>query len=107
LPAGFVNLALQNLLEAPTGDGAPFESFAERMIKEAGFVWPIENQDNAHEILRGLIEYVVIKPLVDYEILEIEYQPNKILGGEYLDLAKFRITPFGKGLLEAIKETLR
>jgi hypothetical protein len=77
------------------------------MIKEAGLVWPIQDQDYAHKILRHLIEDVVINPLVEYGILQGEYEPNKILGAELPDLTAFRVTNFGKGLLEAIKETLK
>lgn len=106
LPAGFTNLVYKHLLEIPTADAVLFEPFADRIIKEAGLVWPIQNQDNAQRILQGLIQYAVIKPLADYAILQIRYEPNKILGGDYLDPASFQITAFGKGLLEAIEETL-
>jgi len=106
LPAGFTKLVYKNLLEIPTTDGVLFETFADRIIKEAELVWPIQNRDSAHRILHGLIEYAVIKPLADYAILQIRYEPNKILGGDYLEPASFQITAFGKGLLEAIEETL-
>lgn len=51
-----------------------------------------------------MIESTVINPLADFGILEGEYEPNPILAGEYKNLTAFRITPFGKGLLEAMKE---
>jgi len=106
LPAGFPRLIHKHLLEIPTGAEVSFESFADRIITEAGLVWPIQDQDNARRILQGLVEYVVIKPLGDYGILQVEYEPNKILGGEFRTPASFRVTVFGKGLLEAITETL-
>jgi hypothetical protein len=66
-------------------------------------VWPIENQDNARRILLSVIERMVIEPLSDFEILKTEYGPHKTLGVEFQQLSTFQITPFGKGLLEAIQ----
>jgi hypothetical protein len=62
----------------------------------------VENQDIARSILRRIVERTVINPLVDFGILQTEYVPHKTLGAEIRELFTFRITPFGKGLLEAI-----
>jgi hypothetical protein len=107
MPPGFSRLALKHLLELPLGEPASFERFADRMIEESRMVWPIENQDSARRILRSIIERVVINPLVDFGILQTEYEPHKTLGAEFRELSTFRITPFGKGLLEAINGAIK
>jgi hypothetical protein len=107
MPPGFSRLALKQLLDLPLGEPASFERFADRMIEETRMVWPIENQDSARHILRSIIERTMIDPLVDFGILQIEYEPHKTLGAEFRELSTFRITPFGKGLLEAIHGAMK
>ena len=107
MPPGFSRLALKHLLELPLGEPASFERFADRMIEDSRMAWPIENQDNARRILRNIIERTVIHPLVNFGILQTEYDPHKTLGAEFRELSSFRITPFGKGLLEAIHEAMK
>lgn len=102
MPPGFSRLALKQLLELPSGESASFEQFAIRMIEDSRMVWPTQDQDNAHRILRSIIERTVINPLVDFGILQTKHEPHKTLGAEFRELSTFRITPFGKGLLEAI-----
>jgi len=67
----------------------------------------IENQDNARRILRSIIESTVINPLVDFRILQTDYEPHKTLGVEFRELSTFWITPFGNGLLEAINVAMK
>ena len=107
MPAGFSRLALKHLLDLPVGDVVSFELFADRIIENAGLVWPIQEQERARRILRGIIERIVINPLVDFGILQADYEPHKTLGVGFRELSTFRITPFGKGLLEAIMEGMR
>ena len=102
MPPGFSRLTLKHLLELPFGEPASFERFADRMIKDSRMVWPIQDQDNARRILRSIVECTVINPLVDFGILQAEYEPHKTLGADFPQLSSFQITPFGKGLLEAI-----
>ena len=49
----------------------------------------------------------MIDPLVDFGILQTEYEPHKTLGAEFRELSTFRITSFGKGLLEAIHGAMK
>jgi len=107
MPPGFSRLALKHLLELPLGEPASFERFADRMIEDSRMVWPIQDQDNARRILRSIIERTVINPLVDFGILQTEYEPHKILGAEFRELSTFQITPFGKGLLDAINGAMK
>lgn len=107
MPPGFSRLALKHLLELPSREPASFERFADRMIEDSRMVWAIQDQDSAQRILRSIIGRTVINPLVDFAILQTEYEPHKILGAEFRDLSIFQITPFGKGLLEAIHGAMR
>jgi hypothetical protein len=107
MPPGFSRLALKQLLDLTLGEPASFERFADRMIEDSRMVWPIQNQDNARRILRSIVERTVIDPLVDFGILKTEYEPHKTLGAEFRELSTFRITPFSKGLLEAINGAMK
>ena len=107
MPPEFSQLALKRLLELPSGETASFEQFADRMIEDSRMVWPTENQDNARRILHSIIERTVINPLVDFGILQTEYEPHKTLGADFPQLSTFQITPFGKGLLEAINGAMK
>lgn len=69
-------------------------------------VWPIQDQESVQRILRKFIERTVIEPLRDFGILQAEYEPHKILGAEFRVLSSFRVTSFGRGLLEAINEAI-
>jgi hypothetical protein len=103
IPAEFSLLSLKYLLDLPLEEWVSFEQFSDKMIEETRMVWSIENQDNARRILRYVIEQMVIDPLSDFGILQTEYGPHKTLGVEFQQLSTFRITPFGKGLLDAIQ----
>jgi hypothetical protein len=72
------------------------------LITKAGLVWPIQDQNNAWQILQGLIERVVIDPMIDFGVVQAEYGPHKILGERYRELTTFEINGFGKSLLESM-----
>ncbi len=107
MPSGFSRLALKHLLELPPGEPASYEQFADRLIEDSRMVWQTENQDNARRILRSIIERTVINPLADFGILKTEYETHKTLGAEFRELSTFQITPFGRGLLEAINDAMK
>ncbi len=107
MPAGFSRLALNHLLDLPVGDLLSFESFAARLIKDAGLVWSSQDQENSRRILCGIIEHTMINPQAEFGILQAEYGPHKTLGASFREFSTFRITPFGKGLLEAMDEAVR
>ncbi len=102
LPSGFKEVALAHLLELQTNKSVPFEPFANRLVKETGMIWPIADQERAKGILRSVISRLVILPLVGFGVLECEYGVKNIEGHEFSELATFRLTPVGKGLLEIL-----
>lgn len=107
MPPGFSRLVLKRLLELPLEEPVSFKRFADRLIEDSRMVWAIQDQESARHILRSIVERTVIKPLVDFGILQTEYQPHKTLGTDFPQLSTFQITPFGKGLLEAIHGATR
>jgi hypothetical protein len=107
MPPGFAGLALKHLLAMPSDEPVSFAPFADLMIKESGMVWAIQDQESARLILRSIIERTVIGPLTDFGIVQTGYEPHKTLGAGFRELSTFRITPFGRGLLEAIQSRLR
>jgi hypothetical protein len=44
--------------------------------------------------------------LADFGILQKEYVQHALLGEEFQQLSSFQVTPFGKGLLEAINAAM-
>jgi hypothetical protein len=107
MPAGFSRFILKHLLALPVGSGVSFEPFADRIIEDAGLIWPIQDQDSARQTLRAIIEHTVVNPMVNFGILQAEYEPHRTLGAEFRQLSTIRATLFGRGLLEAIGETMR
>jgi hypothetical protein len=107
LAAGFSRLTLEHLLNLSMGESVSFEYFADRIIEDLRMVWPDEDLDRACRILRSIIERLVINPLIDFGILQTEYEPHKTLGAEFRELSAFLITPFGRSLLQALKDTMK
>jgi len=102
MPPEFSRLALKHLLAIPLGELTSFEQFADRMTEDSRMVLAIQDQESARRILHRIIESVVINPLIDFGILQTEYEPHKTLGADFPQLSTFWITPYGKDLLEAI-----
>lgn len=57
----------------------------------------------AHESLRGAIRRMVIGILDDFGGVEAEYQEKPLGVGTIRDLVAFKVTSFGKGLLESLQ----
>jgi hypothetical protein len=106
MPFGFSDHTLKHLLDLPGSDPAPFEPFADQMIADSRLVWPIQDQEIAHDILRGMIERVVVVPMVDFGVIQAEYGPHMTLGKQFRELSTIKVTPFGKSLLEGMRQLL-
>jgi hypothetical protein len=106
LPAKFSRLTLTHLLDLPADAQVAFDSFANGLINAARLVWPTENPESVTMILQAVVERVVVDPLADFGILVAQYEPHKTLGEEFRELSAFQVTPFGKALLETIKEVI-
>ncbi|MFZ2098516.1 MAG: plasmid pRiA4b ORF-3 family protein [Anaerolineales bacterium] len=106
LSGEFLSLTLEQLLDLPAGTPVAFERFADQLVKKADMEWDSPNKDNAQHVLHSVIERTLINPLADFGVLKKEYVPHELLGEEFQRLSSFQITPFGKGLLEAINATM-
>jgi hypothetical protein len=104
MPAGFSSLTLKNLRAQPVGEAVSFESFAKRMIEDGHLSWMVTNPNNAQIILNAMIENVIMNPLADFGVLQLEHVPHKSLGARFRELSSFTVTPFGMGLLDAIDD---
>jgi hypothetical protein len=106
MPFGFSDHTVNKLLGLPASDPAPFERLADQLIADSRLVWPIQDQDRAHDILRGMIERVVVDPMTDFGVIQAEYEPHKVLGEQFRELSTIKVTSFGKSLLEGMRQLL-
>jgi hypothetical protein len=99
LPRDFNKITLKRLLELPIGKSISFEQFSNRLLEETGLTWPSADQTFVQDILRSVIERLVILPLAGFGIMECEYKTKTRYGYKSKDLAEIRLTSIGKGLL--------
>ena len=69
MPDGFSRLVLKQLLDLPEGQLETFELFADRIIEEARLSWSVYDQDSGRQTLGGIIENIVIDPLIGFGVL--------------------------------------
>lgn len=103
LDLDFRLVALRHLQELPLATHVDYKTFADKMIEDSRLVWPGEDQKHGQYLLRAIIERAVIKPHIDFGVLEAKYQPDEILGEEYRQITSIAITPFGKSILALLK----
>lgn len=103
LPPRFQEITLAHLLSLPVNTPVPFEPFADRLIQETRLKWGAPDITHARMILHGAIRRMVISILADFGVVEPEYQDKPLGRSTIRELVAFRITPFGRGLLESLK----
>jgi hypothetical protein len=103
VPVRSVRRALAYVLGLHSSRWIPFDSFADALVHEIGLVSSIEDEERARRVLHAIIERIVADPLAQFGALERKYEPSKMWGERYRDLGAVRMTPFGRGLLEAIE----
>lgn len=74
------------------------------MVEEAKLTLQVYNLDYAKTALRSIVRQSVIDGLSDFGILRQEYGPPRFSDLEFGDLIAFQITPFGEGLLKALRD---
>jgi hypothetical protein len=102
LPPRFQEIALNHLLSLPADTRTPFEPFADGLIGETGLKWTAPSTTYARTLLHGAVQRMVIDVLADFGVLEREYQDKPLGRGTIRELVAFRITSFGRGLLESL-----
>jgi hypothetical protein len=103
LPPRFNKTTLAHLLSLPVGKRIPFEPFADKLIQETRLKWTAPDMAHAQMLLHGAIERMVIGTLDDFGMVEAEYQDKLLGAGTIRDLVAFKMTSFGKGLLESLQ----
>jgi tetratricopeptide (TPR) repeat protein len=103
LPRDFVWVTLRHLLDKSVNETIPFEAFADQLIEAGKLVWRGDSQDFARDNLHAAIQSIIIHPMADFGVLETEYEVSVKGNFKFKDLVAFRLTSFGKKLLETIK----
>jgi len=103
LPPRFRRITRTHLLSLPVDKRVLFEPFADELIQETGLKWTAPDMSSAKMLLQGAIRRMVVKILADFEVVEPEYQARPLGKGTVRELVAFRITPFGRGLLESVE----
>lgn len=103
LPPRFTKITLAHLLSLPVNKRIPFESFADRLIRETGLKWTAPDMTHAQMSLRSAVRRMVIGILADFEVVEPEYQDKPLGKSTFQELVAFQITSFGKELLESLE----
>lgn len=99
LPPFFSSLVRDELLDLPARKRIAFTKFADQLINKAGLTWGAQKSDFAQIALRGAIARMVIYILRDFAALTIEQRSRPLGKGAIKELAAFRLTPLGVGLL--------
>ncbi|MBE0410225.1 MAG: hypothetical protein IBX69_10890 [Anaerolineales bacterium] len=102
LPYHFEWNTLQFLLEQPVSKTIKFEPFADQLIELVNLEQHNRILDFDRDILHAGILRMVINPLIEFGVVEGDYQVNVIYEFEFKDLVSFRITSFGKKILETL-----
>jgi hypothetical protein len=102
LPPRFEEITLAHLLSLSVDTRIPFESFADRLIQETRLTWTAPDMTYARMLLHGAVRRMVIEILAGFGAVEPEYQDKPLGRGTTRELVAFRVTPFGRGLLEAL-----
>jgi hypothetical protein len=102
LPYFFSRVTLANLRSLPARTRVPFIRFADRLIGQGALTWTAQDSSFATELLRDSIENMVIAILDDYNALKCYYRKEPLGKGTITRLDAFKITPWGKALLNAI-----
>jgi len=102
LPPDFREITLARLLNLKIGKLFAFQQFADELVRMTRLTWPSVDQTFVQDILRSVIERLVINPLAGFGCLECKYRTRTRYGFKSKELVEIRLTPFGKGLLEIL-----
>ena len=102
LPPGFNLSVLASLQTLPLGTWNSFDKFADHVIGATGLTWTAQESSFATMLLRGSIRRMVVDILASFDALNRRYRKKPLGRGTISELEAFKITPFGKALLEAL-----
>jgi len=102
LPYLFSRVTLASLRSLPVETRVPFVRFADKLIGDGALTWTAQDASFATELLRDSVEQMVVDILADYHALKCRYRKEPLGRGTIRRLDAFKITPWGKALLNAI-----
>ena len=102
LPPDFRKITLARLRELKVGKWVSYEHFADELIVMTHLTWPSEDQTFVEDILRSVLERLVIYPLASFGCFECKYRTRTRYGFKAKDLVEICLTQMGKGLLETL-----
>jgi hypothetical protein len=103
LSPAFAQLARLKLLALPAERASPFAPFADELIAAGGLVTSVEDPLWARDLLRASVERMVLHPLARFGAAEPDYRARTPDGGyTFEELSAFRVTRWGRRLLEAL-----
>ena len=103
LPPRFTKITLAHLLSSPANKRIPFEPFADKLIRETRLKWTAPDMTHAQMSLHSAIQRMVIGILADFEVVKPEYKDKTLGKSKVREVVAFRITSFGRGLLESLE----
>ena len=102
LPRDFEQVTLSCLRSHEIDKSISFEQFADDLINQTGLTWTAVDSNFKQMLLRGSIEMMIIRILSIFDAVDEEFQEKPVGKGTISDLVSFKITPFGKCLLDAV-----
>jgi len=102
LPYGFTRSTLAALRSLSPATLVRFEEFADRLIHATGLRWGVPDPKIAIPALHGAVNRMVIVVLADFGAVEREYREERLGKSTFHALDKFKITPWGNALLDAV-----
>jgi hypothetical protein len=103
LPYGFESRVLARLRFLPVNRRVDHDDFADRLVARTGLTWVNKAPLDSQNLLRGAVRHMVTHILRDFWVIEPEYDYNEKIGTMTLQkLSAFRLTEFGRALLEGV-----
>lgn len=100
LPYGFTHVLMQHLMNFEPGEKVAFRPFADRLIQETGLEGNFQDKIHAQEMLHYAVRETVVEPLSNLGVVALEPQTEEQQAYRYRNPPDFRVTPFGRSLLE-------
>ncbi len=102
LPPFFSTLTLKSLSALPVKKRVAFQKYADHLIGVAGLTWTAPDATIGRMALHGAVERMILGILEDFGAVTLEHRDKPLGRGSIKELAGFRITPFGKQLLDGL-----
>lgn len=103
LPTSFEAIVLQHLLVLPINNRLSYAGFADKLMQSSGLRWSKPELPNARDFMHSGIRNILMNILSRFEAVELHFRDEKIANFTFQKLDAFEVTPFGRGLLQAVE----